>query len=166
MGRKETEAVQRPKIGAPAVSEVGVPSRNPSATARKQASDFTVGGVRNGGLAEREGFEPPVRFPVLRISSATHSTTLPPLREGIAPDGPMVAAAISRCGPAYQGLWEHSRQFIFGEAKANLRARLGMWALWVMSGDRAAAFRRLVHDCCGRRSASTQATLTLAAACL
>ena len=31
-------------------------------------------------LAEREGFEPPVRLPVLRISSATHSTTLPPLR--------------------------------------------------------------------------------------
>jgi hypothetical protein len=33
-------------------------------------------------VAEREGFEPPVRLPVLRISSATHSTTLPPLREG------------------------------------------------------------------------------------
>ena len=31
-------------------------------------------------MAEREGFEPPVRLPVLRISSATHSTTLPPLR--------------------------------------------------------------------------------------
>ncbi len=31
-------------------------------------------------MAEREGFEPPVRLPVLRISSAARSTTLPPLR--------------------------------------------------------------------------------------
>ena len=31
-------------------------------------------------LAEREGFEPPVRLHVLRISSAARSTTLPPLR--------------------------------------------------------------------------------------
>src|SRR5258707_4704128 len=30
-------------------------------------------------LAEREGFEPPIRLPVCRISSAVHSTTLPPL---------------------------------------------------------------------------------------
>ena len=31
-------------------------------------------------VAEREGFEPPVRLRVLRISSAARSTTLPPLR--------------------------------------------------------------------------------------
>ena len=31
-------------------------------------------------VAEREGFEPPVRLHVLRISSAARSTTLPPLR--------------------------------------------------------------------------------------
>ena len=31
-------------------------------------------------LAEREGFEPPIRLPVFRISSAARSTTLPPLR--------------------------------------------------------------------------------------
>ena len=31
-------------------------------------------------MAEREGFEPPIRLPVCRISSAVHSTTLPPLR--------------------------------------------------------------------------------------
>jgi hypothetical protein len=47
--------------------------------------------VRQGGaaetaanareLAEREGFEPPVELPPRRISSAVHSTTLPPLRE-------------------------------------------------------------------------------------
>jgi hypothetical protein len=33
-------------------------------------------------VAEREGFEPPVRLRVLRISSAARSTTLPPLRGG------------------------------------------------------------------------------------
>ena len=31
-------------------------------------------------LAEREGFEPPMELPPCRISSAVHSTTLPPLR--------------------------------------------------------------------------------------
>jgi hypothetical protein len=34
----------------------------------------------NRSLAEREGFEPPIRLPVCRISSAVHSTTLPPLQ--------------------------------------------------------------------------------------
>jgi hypothetical protein len=42
---------------------------------------FGISGIQKI-MAEREGFEPPVRLPVLRISSATHSTTLPPLREG------------------------------------------------------------------------------------
>ena len=34
-------------------------------------------------LAERKGFEPPIRLPVYRISSPAHSTTLPPLRVGL-----------------------------------------------------------------------------------
>ena len=38
------------------------------------------GATRNNGLAEREGFEPPVPLRVLRISSAARSTTLPPLQ--------------------------------------------------------------------------------------
>jgi hypothetical protein len=33
-------------------------------------------------LAEREGFEPPIGLPLYRISSAAHSTTLPPLHTG------------------------------------------------------------------------------------
>ena len=32
------------------------------------------------GVAEREGFEPPIGLHLCRISSAVHSTTLPPLR--------------------------------------------------------------------------------------
>lgn len=50
---------------------------------------------RLGGMAEREGFEPPVELPPRRISSAVQSTTLPPLRE----IGPLAAAG--RNGPAY-----------------------------------------------------------------
>ena len=40
-----------------------------------------TGNETKTGVAEREGFEPPIRLPVCRISSAVHSTTLPPLRE-------------------------------------------------------------------------------------
>jgi hypothetical protein len=36
--------------------------------------------MNNSDLAEREGFEPPIRLPVCRISSAVRSTTLPPLQ--------------------------------------------------------------------------------------
>src|ERR1700720_4707703 len=38
-------------------------------------------------VAEREGFEPPIRLPVCRISSAVHSTTLPPLHRSYAACG-------------------------------------------------------------------------------
>lgn len=37
--------------------------------------------VKGKEVAERGGFEPPVSFHPRRISSAVHSTTLPPLRE-------------------------------------------------------------------------------------
>src|SRR5262245_6915109 len=36
--------------------------------------------VEPAPVAEREGFEPPIRLPVCRISSAVLSTTQPPLR--------------------------------------------------------------------------------------
>ena len=36
--------------------------------------------MKSRPVAERVGFEPTVRFHVRRISSAVHSTTLPPLR--------------------------------------------------------------------------------------
>jgi hypothetical protein len=39
--------------------------------------------VVDSGLAEREGFEPPVRLPVRRISSAVLSTTQPPLQAAV-----------------------------------------------------------------------------------
>src|SRR5580704_478958 len=45
-------------------------------------------------LAEREGFEPPIRLPVCRISSAVLSTTQPPLRE--VATGPIMYLASSR----------------------------------------------------------------------
>ena len=46
-----------------------------------------VPGTDPKGLAEREGFEPPIRLPVCRISSAVHSTALPPLHPAFALGG-------------------------------------------------------------------------------
>src|SRR5215468_8704829 len=55
-------------------------------------------------MAEREGFEPPIGLHLCRISSAVHSTTLPPLqaprRAGI---GPVVGASSRRGWPGRQG---------------------------------------------------------------
>ena len=60
-------------------------------------------------LAERGGFEPPIRLPVCRISSAVLSTTQPPLQarigrnvSSLAPNqgSPNVAADRRWCGPA------------------------------------------------------------------
>src|ERR1043165_5215390 len=50
-------------------------------------------------MAEREGFEPPIRLPVCRISSAVHSTTLPPLHQG--QDGAKLRGARSHSRPAW-----------------------------------------------------------------
>jgi hypothetical protein len=47
-------------------------------------------------MAEREGFEPPIRLPVCRISSAVHSTTLPPLRGARAGQDPASSRRIYR----------------------------------------------------------------------
>ena len=44
-------------------------------------------------MAEREGFEPPIGLHLCRISSAVHSTTLPPLQ---AHDGPESASRSGR----------------------------------------------------------------------
>ena len=46
-------------------------------------------------MAEREGFEPPVESPPRRISSAVHSTTLPPLREAFSGRAGRVAALMA-----------------------------------------------------------------------
>src|SRR5258708_33638611 len=50
-------------------------------------------------LAEREGFEPPIGLHLCRISSAVHSTTLPPLQaiEVIRINQGTVAPEISKC---------------------------------------------------------------------
>src|SRR5262245_48423930 len=47
----------------------------PSSASRKSFDE------QRRSLAEREGFEPPIRLPVCRISSAVLSTTQPPLRK-------------------------------------------------------------------------------------
>jgi hypothetical protein len=52
-------------------------------------------------LAEREGFEPPIRLPVRRISSAVLSTTQPPLRRVKTALG--LRRVCSRAAPKRQG---------------------------------------------------------------
>src|SRR5271163_1290265 len=52
--------------------------------------------MANGVLAEREGFEPPIRLPVCRISSAVLSTAQPPLRNN---------EAHERRGAVFSGGW-------------------------------------------------------------
>ncbi len=65
-------------------------------------------------VAEREGFEPPVRLHVLRISSAARSTTLPPLRRtrrrGVKPRRG-VGAPLSMARPGSQGALPARQQF-------------------------------------------------------
>lgn len=47
-------------------------------------------------MAERVGFEPTIPLQVCRISSAVHSTTLPPLRRAVV-SGPFIATAMAPC---------------------------------------------------------------------
>ncbi len=47
-------------------------------------------------MAERVGFEPTIPLQVCRISSAVHSTTLPPLRRAVV-SGPFIATRLSPC---------------------------------------------------------------------
>ena len=49
-------------------------------------------------MAEREGFEPPIGLHLCRISSAVHSTTLPPLQAPRSGDGPVVGRVIGEDG--------------------------------------------------------------------
>ena len=68
-------------------------------------------------MAEREGFEPPIRLPVCRISSAVHSTTLPPLRSENLVGG------------------ESSRP-VFSGATAAKQERMAASPIWVADNDR------------------------------
>ena len=78
-------------------------------------------------LAEREGFEPPIRLPVCRISSAVHSTALPPLRDRrftlqkrASPDGVVPTGSLGR-----------------GQAPSDSRVTLfPRVALWARGGER------------------------------
>src|SRR6187455_2502941 len=55
----------------------------------------------DNGLAEREGFEPPIGLHLCRISSAVHSTTLPPLQGPPGRAGPRLAL--------FQAKWKQVR---------------------------------------------------------
>src|SRR5262245_5393024 len=79
------------------IADCGGPGRTCPDTSAYQERLFKAISERlrtraNNNLAEREGFEPPIRLPVCRISSAVLSTTQPPLQTSI-------ARAISRRWP-------------------------------------------------------------------
>ena len=57
----------------------------------------------NFRMAERVGFEPTVRLPVHRISSAAHSTTLPPLRKRCCTQQRMSPGRAKRAGSSDEG---------------------------------------------------------------
>src|SRR6202030_819203 len=65
-------------------------------------------------LAEREGFEPPIRLPVCRISSAVHSTALPPLRK--------LATRPERCGAVSSGAGDGTQERRFYSSRPSLRS--------------------------------------------
>jgi hypothetical protein len=89
------------------------------ATRKKSAAPSRVpGAARAGGpdnpiparcLAEREGFEPPIRLPVCRISSAVLSTTQPPLRRGSVGGDPVVARYVTERPNPNKGAGNHAR---------------------------------------------------------
>ena len=59
------------------VSTAGLHRPNP---ADREMPGFIGFFARRDQVAEREGFEPPIGLHLCRISSAVHSTTLPPLQ--------------------------------------------------------------------------------------
>src|SRR5262245_57590735 len=79
---------------AGALRRSGLPGRSPGCTVVQRICRWEVkaycGGRRCAAvtrvLAEREGFEPPIRLPVCRISSAVLSTTQPPLQASVGRD--------------------------------------------------------------------------------
>ena len=76
-----------------------------------------------GTLAEREGFEPPVRLPARRISSAVLSTTQPPLRQ---PDR-RVHHATGRLWARHQWSWRVSAVLCLGIADGPMDHRQFVW---------------------------------------
>ena len=121
-------AVQRFSVEPRSYWGFSVPFREPRSFDRKQ-------------LAEREGFEPPVRSPVLRISSAARSTTLPPLRfTGVPVDrGRLIA---DHWPPANPLLWPFSARLTWGAPVARTRPftnRQDMALFAVITGLRRAA---------------------------
>src|ERR1700676_3321632 len=64
-------------MGLPRCSTVVL---HPQNTAVRETPDFEGLFRHRKSVAEREGFEPPIGLHLCRISSAVHSTTLPPLQ--------------------------------------------------------------------------------------
>lgn len=69
-------------------------------------------------MAEREGFEPPIGLHLCRISSAVHSTTLPPLLKAPSKEQGPCGSGVNRRGwRARQGLRGRKSAACFGPAR-------------------------------------------------
>jgi hypothetical protein len=80
-------------------------------------------------VAEREGFEPPVESPPRRISSAVHSTTLPPLREALAQRARwserLMAQGVLACNTRDVGISRSGQQHLRGSVGWGAHGRIG-----------------------------------------
>src|SRR5690606_20512118 len=72
---------KRLKIGFDSVSEVRSKPLTPFEIKRNFGAQIALSRVCNRIVAEREGFEPSIRFPVYTRSRRAPSTTRPPLRD-------------------------------------------------------------------------------------
>lgn len=90
-------------------------------------------------LAEREGFEPPIGLHLCRISSAVHSTTLPPLLKAPSKEHGPCGSGVNRRGwRARQGLrgrksgrfsgWTHDVTVMIGGDRGFRRRFAREWA--------------------------------------
>src|SRR3954468_18050758 len=90
-------------------------------------------------MAEREGFEPPIGLHLCRISSAVHSTTLPPLLKAPSKEHGPCGSGVNRRGwRARQGLrgrksgrfsgWTHDVTVMIGGDRGFRRRFAREWA--------------------------------------
>ena len=81
---------------------------------RRQAREYRLSQL----MAEREGFEPPIGLHLCRISSAVHSTTLPPLLKAPSKEQGPCGSGVNRRGwRARQGLRGRKSAACFGPAR-------------------------------------------------
>jgi hypothetical protein len=108
-----------------------------------------AGRVAPSRVAEREGFEPSIRFPVYTLSKRAPSTTRPPLRKAGAYNGGAARTRTRQKSPVLRARKTNPPQQYISDAMIRFLFRfIGLWLL-------AGAFAALVID--GTRSVAASA---------